>query len=57
MISDLVQLSRATKIPNEGFLELKAAPIIEESSMETASYIRLDVQNITGVMASITSSA
>ena len=55
VISDLVQLSRATKIPNEGFLELEAAPIIEESSMESASYIRLDVQNITGVMASITS--
>ena len=55
VISDLVQLTRTTKIPNEGFRELKRAPIIQESSIETGSYIRLDVQNITGVMASITS--
>ena len=26
VISDLVQLTRATKIPNEGFLELKRKP-------------------------------
>ena len=55
VISDLVQLSRATAMPNEGFLELEETPIIGESSIETGSYIRLDVQNITGVMASITS--
>ena len=55
VISDLVQLSRTTMIPNEGFLELEKTPIIGESSIETGSYIRLDVQNITGVMASITS--
>ena len=55
VISDLVHLSRGSKIPNEGFLELKEAPTIEESSIETGSYIRLDVQNMTGVMASISS--
>ena len=55
VISDLVHLSRGSKIPNEGFLELKEASTIEESSIETGSYIRLDVQNMTGVMASISS--
>ena len=55
VISDLVHLSRGSKIPNEGFLELKEAPTIEKSSIETGSYIRLDVQNMTGVMASISS--
>ncbi len=55
VIADLVHLSRGSKIPNEGFLELKEAPTIEESSIETGSYIRLDVQNMTGVMASISS--
>ena len=54
VVSDLVQISRGTKVPNEGFQELKEAPTIDESSIETCAYIRLDVQNITGVMASIT---
>ena len=55
VISDLVHLSRGSKIPNEGFLELKEAPTIEKFSIETSAYIRLDVQNMTGVMASISS--
>ena len=55
VISDLVHLSRGTNIPNEGFFDLNEAPTIEDSSIDTASYVRLDVKNITGVMASIAS--
>ncbi|MBA59896.1 MAG: homoserine dehydrogenase [Gammaproteobacteria bacterium] len=54
VMSDLIDLSRGADLPNQGFLELRETSVYSIDELICSVYIRVDVKNQNGVMASVT---